>query len=94
MASDGFPAMLATSSASEADGGSDGEASEASEASAAPSNSLLGSPPPVTKAVWREKAGKPVKKRPAGKGSKEKEGAKKKPAAGKKTSSRSEKEAR
>jgi hypothetical protein len=80
MASDGFPAMLATSSASEAEDGSDREASEAS---AAPSNSLLGSPPPVTKAVWREKAGKPVKKRPAGKGSKEKEGAKKKPAAGK-----------
>ena len=80
MASDGFPAMLATSSASEAEDGSDGEASEAS---AAPSNSLLGSPPPVTKAVWRGKAGKPVKKRPAGKGSKEKEGAKKKPAAGK-----------
>ena len=84
MASDGFPAMLATSSASEAEDGSDGEASEASEASAAPSNSLLGSPPPVTKAMWREKAGKPVKKRPAGKGSKEKDGAKKKPAAGKK----------
>ena len=63
MASDGFPAMLATSSASEAEDGSDGEASEASEASAAPSNSLLGSPPPVTKAMWREKAGKPVKRR-------------------------------
>ena len=32
MASDGFPAMLATSSASETEGGSDGEASEASAA--------------------------------------------------------------
>ena len=85
--SDGWPAMLATSSTSETEAGSDDEAPEgpeASEASAAPSNSLLGSPPPVTKAKWREKAGKPVKKRPAGKGSKEKDGAKKKPAAGKK----------
>ena len=68
--SDGWPAMLATSSASETEAGSDDEAPEgpeASEASAAPSNSLLGSPPPVTKAKWMEKAGKPVKKRPAGK---------------------------
>ena len=84
MASDGFPAMLATSSASETEAGSDGGASgapEASAASAAPSNSLLGSPPPVTKAKWREKAGKPVKKRPAGKTKEKVESCKKKPAA-------------
>ena len=84
MASDGFPAMLATSSASKTEAGSDGGASkapEASAASAARSNSLLGSPPPVTKAKWREKAGKPVKKRPAGKTKEKVESGKKKPAA-------------
>eukprot|EP00435_Cladocopium_sp_Y103_P030556 s2955_g7.t1 len=70
--SDGFPAMLATSSASETEEGSDGEASE-KEASAAPSNSLLGSPPPVTKAKWRDMAGKPLKKKPAVKKDEKKE---------------------
>ena len=88
MASDGFPAMLATSSASETEGGSDGEASEASAAHSSP---LLGSPPPLTKAMWREKAGKPVKKMPAGKTKEEKELVKKKPAAKKQTAAKEDK---
>ena len=51
--SKGMPAMLKTSS--EEDGSSDCDTK----------GSLMNSPPPVAKGVWREKAGKPLKKKPA-----------------------------
>ena len=50
MDSKGMPAMLKTSS--EEDGSSDCDTK----------GSLMNSPPPVAKGVWREKAGKPLKK--------------------------------
>ena len=53
--SHGLPAMLKSSSE---DGGSSDCGSK---------GSLMNSPPPVAKGVWREKAGKPLKKRPSAK---------------------------
>ena len=75
LASDGFPAMLATQSGDEDDG-------SAAETSAAGSScpDLQKSPPPVLKTTWRAAAGKTLKK-PAAKTSLAQGQALKKPAA-------------
>ena len=78
----GFPAMLQSSSGSEAEefSGHD-EPPEPSGVSDQPSNSLLQSPPPATKKIWRDKAGKPTKTKPAAAGQGQKKESQKKPAA-------------